>query len=198
MQDTYTMDGAAVIRDIAERVGSLTDDEVALVRTLTPADLAETARAEHLKDLVVLLTTVRDDEAMAEYVYAIAPAWDGSIETLLLGGRVTTAFSRFTLESSGAELSATASRRSAPARRSRTRRVLHPSADANGGLTRHLANGVLRSGDAGGGRRDAFSPGVRCERARARAHPLRRGWEGRVHRTTGVSVRSRSPARARR
>jgi hypothetical protein len=72
------------------------------------------------------LTTVRDDEAMAEYVYAIAPAWDGSIETLLLGGRVTTAFSRFTLESSGAELSATASRRSAPARRSRTRRVPAP------------------------------------------------------------------------
>jgi hypothetical protein len=126
VQDTYTMEEAAVIRDIAERVGSLTDDEVALVRTLTPADLAETARAEHLKDLVVLLTTVRDDEAMAEYVYAIAPAWDGSIETLLLGGRVTTAFSRFTLESSGAELSATASRRSAPARRSRTRRVPAP------------------------------------------------------------------------
>ena len=25
---------------------------------------------------------------MAEYVYAIAPGWDGSIETLLLGGRV--------------------------------------------------------------------------------------------------------------
>ena len=61
---------------------------------------------EHLKDLVDLLTTVRDDEAMAEYVYAIAPAWDGTIETLLLGGRVTTAFSRFTLESSGAELPA--------------------------------------------------------------------------------------------
>ena len=102
------MDEAAVIRDIAERVGRLTDDEVALVRTLTPADLAETARAEHLKDLVDLLTTVRDDEAMAEYVYAIAPGWDGTIETLLLGGRVTTAFSRFELESCGAAASAAA------------------------------------------------------------------------------------------
>ena len=126
MQETYTMDEAAVIRDIAERVGRLTDDEVALVRTLTPADLAETARAEHLKDLVDLLTTVRDDEAMAEYVYAIAPAWDGTIETLLLGGRVTTAFSRFELESCGAELSAAVTRRGAPARRNRTHRVPAP------------------------------------------------------------------------
>ena len=40
MEDTYIKDEAAVIRDIAERVGRLTDDEVALVRTLTPADLA--------------------------------------------------------------------------------------------------------------------------------------------------------------
>ena len=47
---------------------------------------------EHLFDLVDLLATIRGDEAMAEYVYAIAPDWDGSIEMLLLGGRVTTAF----------------------------------------------------------------------------------------------------------
>jgi hypothetical protein len=126
VQETYTMDEAAVIRDIAERVGRLTDDEVALVRTLTPADLAEPARAEHLKDLVDLLTTVRDDEAMAEYVYAIAPAWDGTIETLLLGGRVTTAFSRFALESRGAEQSATLTRRRATSLRNRTQRVPAP------------------------------------------------------------------------
>ena len=123
MQDTYTMDEAAVIGAIAQRVGTLTDDEVALVRTLTPADLAETARAEHLKDLVGLLSTVRHDEAMAEYLYAIAPGWDGTIETLLLGGRVTTAFSRFELESSGAGRSASVTPSSAPTRRSRTRRV---------------------------------------------------------------------------
>jgi hypothetical protein len=125
VQDTYTKDEAAVIRDVAQRVGRLTDDEVALVRTLTPADLAETARAEHLKDLVDLLRTVRDDESTAEYVYAIAPRWDGTIETLLLGGRVTTAFSRFELESCGAERSATFTR-GAPARRNRTRRVPAP------------------------------------------------------------------------
>jgi hypothetical protein len=123
VQKTYTMDEAAVIGAIAERVGKLTDDEVALVRTLTPEDLAEPAEAEHLKDLVDLLTTVRDDEAMAEYVYAIAPAWDGTIETLLLGGRVTTAFSRFALESSGASLPATVTRRGAPTRRNRTHHV---------------------------------------------------------------------------
>jgi hypothetical protein len=126
VQDTYTTDEAAVIRIIAERVGSLTDDEVALMRTLTPADLAETARVEHLKDLVDLLTTVRDDEAMAEYVYAIAPGWDGTIETLLLGGRVTTAFVRFELESCGAELPATVTKPGASLRRTRTRRVPAP------------------------------------------------------------------------
>ena len=38
MGDTYTMDEAAVVRDIQELVGELTDDEAALVRTLTPAD----------------------------------------------------------------------------------------------------------------------------------------------------------------
>ena len=48
------------------------------MRTLTPADQPETAQVEHLLDLVDLLTTVRDDEAMAEYVYAIAPGWDGT------------------------------------------------------------------------------------------------------------------------
>jgi hypothetical protein len=126
VQDMYIMDEAAVIEVIADRIGRLTDDEVALVCTLTPADLAETARAEHLKDLDVLLKTVRDDESMAEYVYAIAPGWDGTIETLLLGGRVTTAFSRFELESCGAELSAAVTPRGAPVRRSRMRRMPAP------------------------------------------------------------------------
>ena len=131
MGDTYTMDEAAVVRDIAERVGTLTDDEAALVRTLTPADLPEAAQVEHLFDLVDLLTTIRDDEAMAEYVYAIAPGWDGTIETLLLGGRVTTAFTRFELESCGAELRR---RHVAAARRRRRGRLAprapHQSADA--------------------------------------------------------------------
>ena len=124
MGDTYTMDEAAVVRDIRELVGALTDDEAALVRTLTPADLTEAAMAEHLFDLVDLLTTIRCDEAMAEYVYAIAPGWDGTIETLLLGGRVTTAFTRFELESCGAELAA--AERCAPARRARLHRVPAP------------------------------------------------------------------------
>lgn len=126
MGDAYAMDDTAVVRDIRGRVGTLTGDEAALVRTLTPDDLSAAARAEHLFDLVDLLTTIRDDEAMAEYVYAIAPAWDGTIETLLLGGRVTTAFSRFTLQNSGAGLAATATRRPAAARRNRTQRVPAP------------------------------------------------------------------------
>ena len=98
MGDTYTMDDAPVVRDIKGLVGELTDDETALVRTLTPPDLGRSAMVEHLFDLVDLLATIRYDEAMAEYVYAIAPGWDGSVETLLLGGRVTTAFDRCTLE----------------------------------------------------------------------------------------------------
>jgi hypothetical protein len=111
--DTYAMDETAVMRDVTERVGRLSDDEAALVRTLMPAHDTvqnERAREEHLLDLVEMLTTVRSDEAMAEYVYAIAPSWDGTIETLLLGGRVTTAFTRMELESCGAATAATARR----------------------------------------------------------------------------------------
>ena len=87
------------------------------MRTLSPMDQPETAKVEHLLDLVDLLSTVREDEAMAEYVYAIAPGWDGTIETLLLGGRVTTAFARFELESCGVAAAATAGRRVTARRR---------------------------------------------------------------------------------
>ena len=59
---------------------------------------------------------------MAEYVYAIAPGWDGTIETLLLGGRVTTAFTRFELESCAGGVPGT-TERCAPARRARLHRV---------------------------------------------------------------------------
>jgi hypothetical protein len=99
--DTYTMDRTGIVADMTARIGALTDDEVALVRTLSPAEQPETAKVEHRLDLVDLLTTIRENEAMAEYVYAIAPGWDGTIETLLLGGRVTTAFARSELESFG-------------------------------------------------------------------------------------------------
>ncbi len=95
---TNTVNHAPVFGEIRGLVGQLTDDEAALVRTLTPADLTETAMIEHVFDLVDLLATIRDDEALADYVYAIAPDWDGSIGLLLLGGRVTTAFARYELE----------------------------------------------------------------------------------------------------
>ncbi len=99
MGDTYTLDDAAVVvREIKGLVGGLTDDEAALVRTLTPQDLARSTMVEHLWDLVDLLSSIRADEAVAEFVYAIAPHWDGSAEMLLLGGRVTTAFNRCALE----------------------------------------------------------------------------------------------------
>ena len=123
MGDTYTLDDGSVVRDIRALVGELTEDEAALVRTLTPADLAEAAKVEHLFDLVDLLATIRYDEAMAEYVYAIAPGWDGTIETLLLGGRVTTAFNRYELESCGQPVM---TERAAPPRRARAHRVPTP------------------------------------------------------------------------
>ena len=121
MGDTYTMEQTGIVGEIAARVGTLTEDEAALVRTLSPVDQPETAKVEHLLDLLDLLRTIREDDAMAEYVYAIAPGWDGTIETLLLGGRVTTAFTQFELESCGAAPVA-ASRRT-PARRRGLHRV---------------------------------------------------------------------------
>jgi hypothetical protein len=124
MGDTYTMDDGTVVGDIRAQLGELTGDEAALVRTLTPADMDEAAKVEHLSDLVDLLATIRDDEAVAEYVYAIAPGWDGTIETLLLGGRVTTAFNRYELESCGATPVLTG--RAAPPRRTRAHRVPAP------------------------------------------------------------------------
>jgi hypothetical protein len=118
------MEETALVRDIRALVGSLSDDEVALVRTVTPADRSEAGQAEHLFDLVDLLTTIRHDEAVSEYVYAIAPRWDGTIEALLVAGRVTTAFSRFELENCGAGAAAWA--RLAPATPGRPHRALAP------------------------------------------------------------------------
>jgi hypothetical protein len=87
----------SVTRTIRTLVGELTEDESALVRALTP-DGAEGEKVEHVFDLMDLIAAVRSDEAVAEYVYAIAPRWDGTIEALLLAGRVTTAFARYELE----------------------------------------------------------------------------------------------------
>jgi hypothetical protein len=97
-EETYSVDEESIVRTIRTLVGELSDDEAALVRTLTAADVAEGANVEHIFDLMDLLASVRSDEAIAEYVYAIAPKWDGTIEALLLAGRVTTAFARYELE----------------------------------------------------------------------------------------------------
>ncbi len=97
MAKMYTMDDAPVVRAMRSRVGEVSEDEAALVRTLTPARLRGPAETVHLLDLVDLISTIRADEAMRDYVFAIAPNWDGTIETLLLGGRVTTALTRFEL-----------------------------------------------------------------------------------------------------
>jgi hypothetical protein len=90
MGETLTLDDAPVVREVRGLVGELTEDEAALVRTLTPADLCGVKLTRHLFELVNLLSTIRYDEAMAEYVYAIAPEWDGDVDTLLLGAQVAT------------------------------------------------------------------------------------------------------------
>jgi hypothetical protein len=90
----YTLSEAPVVREVRKFIGELTEDEAALVRIVTPAGLKPTGMVEHILDLLDLLGTIRSDEATAEYVYAIAPGWDGTIETLLLGAQVTAAFER--------------------------------------------------------------------------------------------------------
>ncbi len=97
MGEIHTLDEAPIVREIRGLIGPLSDDEAALVRALTPADLSCTETLQHLFDLVDLLATVRADEAMADYVYAIAPEWDGSIEMLVLAGRLSTAVERYEL-----------------------------------------------------------------------------------------------------
>jgi hypothetical protein len=87
--DIHTLDDATIVREVRGLVGGLSDDEAALVRTLTPPQLARHATVEHLFDLVDLVARVRTDESVADYVYAVAPGWDGTIETLMLGARVT-------------------------------------------------------------------------------------------------------------
>jgi hypothetical protein len=96
--EIHTLDEAPIVREMQGLIGPVTDDEAALVRTLTPADLSCTDTIQHLFNLVDLLATVRREEEMADYVYAIAPNWDGDIESLLLAGRLSTAVERFELE----------------------------------------------------------------------------------------------------
>jgi len=100
MGDTETLHDAPIVGLVTGLIGELTEDETALVRALSPTDEARSATVEHLFDLVDLLSTIRYDEAVAEYVYAIAPDWDGTIEVLVLGGRVATALHRYELERS--------------------------------------------------------------------------------------------------
>jgi len=93
----YTLDEAPVVREVGRLAGGLTEDEAALVRTLTPARLCAQDMAAHQAELVAVLAVIRADESLADYVYAIAPEWDGSIELLVLAGRVSSAVERHEL-----------------------------------------------------------------------------------------------------
>ena len=95
--EIHTFDEAPVVREMQALIGPLTSDEAALVRALTPADLSCTEMVQHMFQLADLVATVRRDEAMADYVYAIAPEWDDSIELLVLAGAISTAVERHEL-----------------------------------------------------------------------------------------------------
>ena len=99
MGEMHTLDEAPIVREIRGLIGPLSQDEAALVRALTPADLSWSDTIQHLFDLADLLATVRADEAMADYIYAIAPEWDGTIDLLVLAGRLSTAVARYDLTS---------------------------------------------------------------------------------------------------
>ncbi len=98
MRGTEMNEGVRVVETLTALIGALSDDELALVRTLTPPEVEGALTVEHLFDLVDVLSSIRRDEAVAEYVYAIAPGWDGTVEALLLAARVTTTLNRYELE----------------------------------------------------------------------------------------------------
>jgi hypothetical protein len=95
--EIHTLDEAPIVREMQGLIGPLSEDEAALVRALTPVDLSRTELVQHMFQLVDLLATVRSDEAMADYIYAIAPEWDDSIEILVLAGMLSTAVQRHEL-----------------------------------------------------------------------------------------------------
>ena len=98
MGEIHTLNDAAFVREVRELVGELNDDEAALVRTLTPPELARNISVEHLFDLVDLVAVIRADECVADYIYAIAPDWDDTIEALLFGAQMTTMLINLQLE----------------------------------------------------------------------------------------------------
>jgi hypothetical protein len=95
--EIHTIDEAPIVREMQGLIGPLTGDEGALVRALTPADLSCTAMVQHMFQLADLVATVRRDEELADYIYAIAPEWDYSIELLVLAGAISTAVERHEL-----------------------------------------------------------------------------------------------------
>ena len=90
MGKIHTLNDAPIVREVREVVGEINDDEAALVRALTPPELARNITVEHLFDLVDLVARIRADEPVADYIYAVAPNWDGPIDSLVLGARMTT------------------------------------------------------------------------------------------------------------
>ena len=96
--EIHRLDEAPIVREMQGLIGPLTDDEAALVRAMTPTNLSCTEMIQHMFQLTDLLAMVRQDEEMADYVYAIAPEWDDSIELLVLAARLSTVVERHELD----------------------------------------------------------------------------------------------------
>ena len=95
--EIHAIDEAPIVREMQGLIGPLSGDEAALVRALTPGDLSCSEMVQHMFQLVDLLATVRTDEETADFVYAIAPDWDDSIELLVLAAHVSTTLERHEL-----------------------------------------------------------------------------------------------------
>jgi hypothetical protein len=53
--EIHTIDEAPIVREMQGLIGPLSDDEAALVRALTPADLSWSEMVQHMFELVDLL-----------------------------------------------------------------------------------------------------------------------------------------------
>ena len=95
------MDDVSVVRDIRALVGGLSEDEVALVRMLTPARPGRDGRTEHLMDLVDLLDDDPRGRGHGRVRLRHRPGLGRHHRDAAARGQVTTVFTRYELESCG-------------------------------------------------------------------------------------------------
>ena len=183
MGDTLTMDDAPVVREIRTLVGGLTDDEAALVRTLTPADCDGKAKVEHLADLV---GPACDDPLRRGHgrVRLRHRADVGRDDRELCCWRDASPLRSPATSSSAAHPPASAEPLRAPSVTRRARVAIGQSSRSTDRAVDQCDQSLSRAG--------------RCGRARGPARRPRPAWASRARRPRGVRARPRRPARSRR